>query len=95
MILESHLPDSTLLQIDCESDAGIHKGSGGRTAHPDKVVDTMALVIQQIGRALGERVREAGIEGAEIEFALKVDFSANVIIAQHPSDGQVRVRLKL
>ena len=95
MILESHLPDSTLLQIDCASDAGIHKGGSGRSAHPDKVVDSMALIIQQIGRALGERVRESGVQGAEVEFALKVDFSANVILAQNLDDGQVRVRIKL
>lgn len=96
MILESHIGEKTILQIECESDTGIHKGgTGARLGHPDRVLDAMNEVVRVLHNELLMKIQELGVREAEVEFGLHVDMSGNVTVGLHPADAQVRVRLRL
>lgn len=94
MILESHLDEKTLLQIECESDAGIHKGGTGRTGHPDRVLDGVTGVVQIIHERLLSRVLSTGVAGAEIQFGVHIDMSGNVTVSKQPTEGQFRITIR-
>ena len=95
MILESHIGDKHVLPIDCESDSGLNKGGNARSAHPDKVVENMGVIIGLLHAELSRAAAAAGVTDGEIEFGIRVDMGANVSIAKVPSEGQLRVKLRL
>lgn len=97
MILEANLDQHGILYIDCESEGGINKGGGQKNAHPDRVLSAAVSAIKAVHNDVLATAVQSGAapEGMELEFALKVDFSGNVVVAKTPSEGQFRVRLRL
>ncbi len=96
MFLESHITESTILQIACETDNGIHKaGSGVHSGHPDRVLGQMKDMIGIMHHELAMKVLDLGVAEAEIEFGLQMDPTGNVILALTPDLSQVRVKLKV
>jgi hypothetical protein len=94
MIIESHVGEKSVLQIEAESDGTINKSGGTRTAHPDRILASVVEVAGLVERELIAPIRARGLDQVEIEFGVHVDAGSSVSIAMHPGVGQFRVRLR-
>lgn len=95
MIIESHIGEKALLQIECASDSGINKGGSAKSAHPDRIVENMLKLVNIVHDELLDKIREAGVTGAEVEFGLRVDAGANVVLSMTPGEGQFKIRMSV
>ncbi|MBL8615250.1 MAG: hypothetical protein JNM72_06555 [Deltaproteobacteria bacterium] len=99
MLLETRIGGKVPLFVDCETVGGFDKGGGAGGFDPDEVVENVVKTASGLAQALAASATGAAearpVPAAiELEFGLRVDSNAMISVAQNPSQGQFKVRVR-